>query len=104
MPNILAVEDSAPPAVDLPITLGSEAFNERFELYGKETERVRQFFDHEKLAALESLPQTFVDAGGELMFVYIPEHSPKVQDLEKFINDGIAIINTVSRWARLSEQ
>lgn len=96
LPNILQDDEKpAPRAVDPPMTIGSEAFNERFELYGKETERVRQFFDDERLTALESLPQTFVDAGGELIFVYIPEHRPKVADLEKFINDRIVMINAV---------
>ena len=97
MPSILGEEKPPPPAIDPPITVDSEPFNERFELYGKETERVRRFFDNEKLAALESLPQNFVDAGGEVVFVYIPEHKPKVEDFEKFINDRVAIINAVAR-------
>jgi hypothetical protein len=102
LPNILQDDEKlAPRAIDPPITIGSEAFNGRFELYGKETERIGQFFDDEKLAALEVLPQTFVDAGGELIFVYIPEHRPKVQDLEKFINDRIVMINAVGREPKL---
>ncbi|MBK6749579.1 MAG: hypothetical protein IPG67_06100 [Acidobacteria bacterium] len=73
MPKILAVEEEKKPSeIDPPIATGSPAFDERFELYGKETERIRQFFDNEKLAELASLPQTFVDAGRELIFVYIP--------------------------------
>lgn len=101
LPSIVAEESPAPApvprAIDPPITFGSRPFNERFELYGKETERLRQFFDNEKLPALESLPQAFVDGGGELVFVYIPEHKPKVEDFENYINGGIAIISTVSR-------
>lgn len=96
LPSILA-EETPVRAIDLPITIDSSSFNERYELYGKETERIRQFFDNEKLTALESVPQTFVDAGGELIFVYIPEHKPKVEDFEKYINDGIAIITAISR-------
>ncbi|CAN5213210.1 hypothetical protein BH10ACI1_BH10ACI1_28670 [soil metagenome] len=83
--------------IDPPISFAPRPFNERHELYGKETERLRQFFDDEKLTALESMPQTFVDGGGELIFVYIPEHKPKLEDIDKYINEGIAIINAVSR-------
>lgn len=97
LPSILPDEPPPPPKTDPPITFGSRPFDERYELYGKETERLRQFFDNEKLTALESLPQTFVDAGGELIFVYIPEHKPSIEDIEKYINDGIAIINVVCR-------
>jgi hypothetical protein len=98
MPNILGDEEKpVTPEIDPPVAIESGSFNERFELYGKDTERVRRFFDDYKLAALESLPQTFVDAGRELMFVYIPEHKPSAEDMEKFINDGIAIINAVRR-------
>lgn len=103
MPSILGDEKPVPVSrpIDPPITFDSEAFNERFELYGKETERVRQFFDNEKLTALESLPQNFVDAGGGLIFVYLPEHKPTAEDFEKLINDRIAIINAVRRVPRL---
>lgn len=109
LPSILGDEAPAPEAIDPPIspkavdpsiTSGSGSFDERFELYGKETERVRHFFDRGKLTALESLPQNFVDAGGGLVFVYIPEHKPKVEDFEKFINDRVAIINAVAREPR----
>ena len=99
LPKIFAEETPVPKilAIDPPINFDSKPFNERFELYGKETERLRQFFDNEKLTALESLPQTFVDGGGEVVFVYIPEHKPTLEGFEKYINDGIAIINAVCR-------
>jgi hypothetical protein len=101
MPKILAEETPAPRPIDPPITFDSKQFNERYELYGKEASRLRQFFDNEKLTALESMPQTFVDAGGELIFVYIPEHKPKTEDFEKYVNEGIATINTVSRDGKM---
>lgn len=103
LPDILEDEKPAPPAIDPPITFDARPFNDRFELYGKETERVRQFFDNQKLTEFESLPQTFVDAGGELIFVYIPEYKPGAEDFEKVISDRIDIINAVSRIPKTLE-